>query len=121
MFRLPFVSRKKYDELEYKLECLLCHATGGRYSKSGYSLANMCRMVNEHIDRCIEDSEVERLWKRNLEFLKSGGFGEYTVAEEYPKTLLRYWKAQAEAGYPNAIDNVRYFEEIIRKDSENGT
>lgn len=121
MFRLPFVSRKKYDELEYKLECLLCHATGGRYSKAGYSLVDMCRMVNEHIDRCIEDSEVERLWERNLALLKSGGFGEYTVAEECSKTLLRYWKAQAEAGYPNAIENVRYFEEIIRKDSENGT
>jgi hypothetical protein len=52
---LPFVSRKKYNELVYKLECLLCHATGGRYSKAGYSLEDMCRMVDEHIDRCIDE------------------------------------------------------------------
>lgn len=45
MMKLPFVSRKKYEELErerdeitYKLECLLCHATGGRYSKAGYEI-----------------------------------------------------------------------------------
>lgn len=51
------MSRKKYNELVYKLECLLCHATGGRYSKAGYSLEDMCRMVDEYIDRCIEESE----------------------------------------------------------------
>lgn len=118
---LPFVSRKKYNELEYKLECLLCHATGGRYSKAGYSLANMCKMVNEHIDRCIEDSSVERRWEENLQRLKNGLFGEYTLAEEYPKTLLRYWKAQLDAGYPNAKENVLYFEELVRKEGENGT
>ena len=117
---LPFVSRKKYNELEYKLECLLCHATGGRYSKAGDSLANMCKMVNEHIDRCIEDSSVERRWEENLQRLKNGLFGEYTIAEECPKTLLRYWKAQLDAGYPNAKENVLYFEELVRKESENG-
>lgn len=57
MIELPFVSRKKYNELVYKLECLLCHATGGLYSKAGYSIDDMCRMVDEHIDRCIEESE----------------------------------------------------------------
>ena len=54
---LPFVSRKKYDEVVYKLECLLCHATGGRYSKATYSLNDMCRMVDDYIDQCIEESE----------------------------------------------------------------
>lgn len=53
----PFVSKKKYDEVVYKLECLLCHATGGRYSKATYSLNDMCKMVTDYIDRCIEDSE----------------------------------------------------------------
>lgn len=57
MIELPFVSRKKYDELVYKLECLLCYATGGFYSKAEYSLEDMYRMVDEHIDRCIEESE----------------------------------------------------------------
>ena len=57
--RLPFVSRKKYDELVYKLECLLYHATGGHYSKAGYRLEDMCLMVDEYIERCIEKSEEE--------------------------------------------------------------
>ena len=56
---LPFVSRKKYDEVVYKLECLLNHATGGRYSKASYSLNDMCRMVDGHIDECIEEVIAE--------------------------------------------------------------
>ena len=59
MMSLPFVSRKKYKELEYKLECLLCHATGGRYSKAGYDLRDMCRMVDDHINECIEEAVAE--------------------------------------------------------------
>lgn len=113
---LPFVSRKKYDELVYKLECLLCHATGGRYSKAGYSLADMCRMVDEHIDRCIEDIPNTTVWDNNLARLKTGEFGEPSSAE----AILKYWQAQLDAGYPNAIDNVRYFEEIVRKESRDG-
>lgn len=56
MIEFPLVSRKKYDEVVYKLECLLCHATGGRYSKHTYTLDVMERMVNEHIERCIDDA-----------------------------------------------------------------
>jgi hypothetical protein len=43
--------------------------------------------------------------------LSSGGFGDINL----PKTLLAYWKAQAEEGYPLAEENVRYFEEMVRK------
>ena len=63
MMKLPFVSRKKYEELErehyeitHKLECLLCHATGNRYSKSTYSLEFMCRMVDDHVEELIEEA-----------------------------------------------------------------
>lgn len=63
MMKLPFVSRKKYEELErerdeitHKLECLLCHATGNRYSKSTYSLNFMCCMVNDHVNDLIEEA-----------------------------------------------------------------
>ena len=60
--KLPFVSRKKYDKLMddyeeavYKLECLLCHATGNRLSKHTYSLGVMMRAVCDHItDVCNE-------------------------------------------------------------------
>lgn len=54
MFKLPFVSRKKYDEVVYKLECLLCHATGEWYSKADYPLDCMYQMVDEYIYRCMD-------------------------------------------------------------------
>ena len=69
--RLPFVSRKTfdeaihmYDEVVYKLECLLCHATGGRYSKAGYQLSDMERMVTDYIESCIEEAVEEALKAR---------------------------------------------------------
>ena len=60
--KLPFVSRKKYDklmsdyeEVVYKFECLLCHATGNRISKHTYNLSVMERAVCDHItDVCNE-------------------------------------------------------------------
>ena len=66
---LPFVSRKKYDNVVYKLECLLCHATGGRLSKHTYTLQVMQSAVTDYMQECyIEDmdeanTEIERLEK----------------------------------------------------------
>ena len=56
----------------------------------------------------------EQSWTRNLEMLVLGAFG---IDTKSPKTLLAYWKAQALAGYPSADENVRYFEEMVRKES----
>lgn len=56
-------------------------------------------------------NEKHRKWNKNLIMLSSGGFGDINS----PETLLAYWKAQAEAGYPFAEENVRYFEEMVRK------
>ena len=56
------------------------------------------------------------VWLRNLTSLKIGEFG---IDIKSPKTLLAYWKSQAEAGYPLAEENVRYFEDMARKESEN--
>ena len=52
------------------------------------------------------------VWLKNLTSLKMGEFG---IDTKSPETLLRYWKAQALAGYPLAEENVRYFEEVVRK------
>jgi hypothetical protein len=64
--QLPFVSRKRYKEVVYKLECLLCHVTGGRLSKAGYDLRVMESCANEHLDECIDEAlaevEAERRW-----------------------------------------------------------
>ena len=53
----------------------------------------------------------EKVWQENLEMLQDGVLGDVNS----PKTLLRYWKLQAEANYPSAEENVRYFEEMVRK------
>ena len=51
---LPFVSRKKYDEVVYKLECLLCHATG-MLSKHTYDLDTMERAVTDEFCKRYEE------------------------------------------------------------------
>ena len=54
--KFPFVSRKRYEELEYKLECLLCHATGNRLSKSNYTLKVMEDAVTEHVYTIVDEA-----------------------------------------------------------------
>ena len=51
-------------------------------------------------------------WNKNMEHLKSGGFGSMDGKECF-ETILRYWKAQEQAGYPGASENVKYFESLI--------
>ena len=51
------------------------------------------------------------IFDRNFKKLTSGEFGN----PEKFETMVAYWKAQAEAGYPFADENVRYFEEMVRK------
>lgn len=52
---LPFVSRKKYDDVVFKLECLLCEATGNRLSKHTYSVQTMLRAVLDYqVESCVD-------------------------------------------------------------------
>ena len=53
-------------------------------------------------------------WEKNLEMLKSGALGDVNS----PKTLLKYWQMQEYAGYPNASENVKYFVDMVEKESE---
>lgn len=53
--RADVVSRVEFDELIYKLECLLCHATGGRLSKHTYDLQTMETIVTDYIDESYTD------------------------------------------------------------------
>jgi hypothetical protein len=56
---LPFVSKKKYNEAVYKLECLLCHATGGLLSKHTYDLNTMERSVTDQFCKQYEEGLVD--------------------------------------------------------------
>lgn len=60
------------------------------------------------------DNKAE-IFDRNFKKLTSGEFGN----PEKFETMVAYWKSQAEAGYPLADENVRYFEEMARKEIEN--
>lgn len=59
---LPFVRRSEYDAVVYKLESLLSCSTGGRFSKSDYSIRDMEVMVDDYtqwlIDDAVEDETV---------------------------------------------------------------
>ena len=57
------------------------------------------------------NSKLFSVWDRNLDRLRNGEFGVATS----PEALLRYWQAQAEAGYPSADENVKYFEQQIKQ------
>ena len=60
---------KEVEQLIYKLECLLCHATGGLLSKHTYDLQTMESVVTDYIEKSCDEaraevmSEVERLKK----------------------------------------------------------
>lgn len=57
--RFPFVRRKKYDEVVYKLETLLCHATGGKLSKHTYTLQMMESAVTDYVQECCDEASIE--------------------------------------------------------------
>jgi hypothetical protein len=62
--QLPWVKRKEYEEIVYKLECLLCHATGGRLSKASYPLRVMETEVTDYIQECCDEAVEEALAER---------------------------------------------------------
>ena len=53
------VPKSEVDELIYKLECLLCHATGGRLSKHTYDLRTMETAVTDYINESYSDGKAE--------------------------------------------------------------
>ena len=80
------------DEIVNKLECLLCHATGGQYSKACYSLENMERMVTDYIEECCEEAVAEEVVHGRSELIAlirdstgctyGGEYGDVTIEEE---------------------------------------
>ncbi len=62
---IPFVKRKAYEEVVYKLECLLCHATGGKLSYHTYPLRTMQINVDDYIQQCCDEAVEEALAEQN--------------------------------------------------------
>lgn len=59
--RVDAVEVAEYDAIVSKLENLLCHATGGQYSKAGYAWEDMERMVTDYIEECCEEAVAENV------------------------------------------------------------
>lgn len=60
-------------------------------------------------------TEIEAVWQKNLDDLHLGVFGSNLNS---PKTILGYWKAQAEAQYPMADEKVKYWEDFVARDEQ---
>lgn len=67
--KLPFVSRKKYENVVTDLRCLLCHAVGGSLPAGDYSMSDMERMVDNHIESCVEKAVEEAVAATKAESL----------------------------------------------------
>lgn len=53
------IPRVEMDDLIYKLECLLCHATGSRLSKHTYDLRTMETVVTDYIQDAHDEGYDE--------------------------------------------------------------
>ena len=51
--------KAKNEELIYKLECLLCHATGGLLSKHTYDLRTMESAVTDYVEKCCDSGNAD--------------------------------------------------------------
>ena len=51
--------KKNYEELIYKTECLLCHATGNKFSKYTYTTQEMISFVDDYIQDCCDEAVEE--------------------------------------------------------------
>ena len=47
------------EEMVCKLECLLCHGTGGKLSKSSYPLKTMETAVTDYVQDCCDEDRKE--------------------------------------------------------------
>ena len=65
----------------------------------------------------MTNTDIASRWEKNMKHLQNGGFG----TTDQPQTLLLYWQAQERAGYPYASENVKYFEEMVEKEKNDGT
>jgi hypothetical protein len=90
---LDLINRQQaeIEELTHKLECLLCHATGSKLSKSTYSLRTMELAVNDEVQECCNEAKAEAI-KEFAERLK-----------ERTRTTLEYCEVVLESDIDNLV------------------
>lgn len=73
--KLPFVSRKKYEDVVTDLKCLLCYAAGGVLeagdvlTTGNYNMSDMERMVDNHIESRVKEAVEEAVAAAKAESL----------------------------------------------------
>lgn len=78
------VPRVEYEELIYKLECLLCCASGSKLSKHTYDLKTMETVVNDYINESYYDGAkdtAKEIFAEICSVEHEGGFVVLTARE----------------------------------------
>lgn len=84
--------KKLEEELEEtvcKLECLLCHGTGGKLSKSSYTLKTMETAVTDYVQECCDEERKEAV-RTFVSELCAGRVGNDPVVTAV-KSLAKEW------------------------------
>lgn len=76
------------EEVRYKLECLLCHATGGKLSKSTYSLRTMEAAVTDFMQE-LDEEVVEEATVNAVKELAEIIVADYPEMEYYLNELVK--------------------------------
>ena len=61
--------------------------------------------------RVTRPDPMETIWRMNIDALSAGAYGD----PKDPATLVRYWLNQADAGFPGAAENLKYFVKLAEK------
>ncbi len=85
--------KAEIEELVYKLECLLCHATGSKLSKHTYPLNTMYSAVNDEVQDYCEEAQAE-------------------VIKEFAERL------KAKSRYPNGTIYVENIDNLVKEMTE---
>ncbi len=103
---------RETEEEEY-LFCMQFKDTVDRHAFCSYGKRIEDRTHGTQRGQAQKTTDQTSIWEKNMEFLRAGGFGPL-YGEESQATLLRYWTAQEQAGYPGASENVKYFAALTK-------
>ena len=98
---------KNYEELIYKTECLLCHATGNKFSKYTYTTQEMISFVDDYIQDCCDEAVEEA-----KEAVKS------EVIKEFAYRLKYLVIPQKAYGYTHEIVLKRDIDNLVKEMTE---
>ena len=106
--------KKNYEELIYKTECLLCHATGNKFSKYTYTTQEMISFVDDYIQDCCDEAVEEA-----KEAVKSKAIKEFAerLKENYCFTD-RWGKIITKSTVDNLVKEMMEVETNQRKEDE---